>query len=167
MDCGSLLADIARLYQWTEAYDFETPGANARFWYVSQEKLEPRLGERDAEPGAELEQPLAIARDVRRLNGALAAQAAGTRVGTFLMQQPEWRQVVRRVQISVRRPYAEIRGNLIDERMRPIDLLRSKLAFFGASRFDPRSDRWLRISLFAGEPLPEEIPVRTSARAAS
>ena len=38
--------------------------ANARFWYVSEEKLEPRLGERFREPGAEREQPLAIARDV-------------------------------------------------------------------------------------------------------
>ena len=41
--------------------------------------------------------------------------------------------------------------------MRPIDLLRCKLAFFGATRFDPRSDRWLRISLFQGAPFPEEL----------
>ena len=41
--------------------------------------------------------------------------------------------------------------------MRPIDLLRAKLAFFGARNFDPRSDRWLRIALFAGEPFPEEL----------
>ena len=167
MDCGGLRAVTARLYQWTEAYDFETPGANARFWYVSQEKLEPRLGERGAEPGAELELPLAIARDVTRLIGALDAQSGDTLVAAFLQEQPEWRQLVRRIQLCAQNPYAEIRGNLIDARMRPIDLLRCKLAFFGASRFDPRSDRWLRISLFAGEPLPEEIPVRTSAGAAS
>ena len=36
--------------------------------------------------------------------------------------------------------------------MRPIDILRAKLAFFGARNFDPRSDRWLRITLFGGEP---------------
>ena len=42
--------------------------ANARFWYVSAEKLEPRLGERSSEPGAEREQPLAIARDIAALS---------------------------------------------------------------------------------------------------
>ena len=65
--------------------------------------------------------------------------------------------MVRRVQTAARFPYAEIRGNLIDAAMRPIDLLRCKLAFFGASRFDPRSDRWLRIALFRGAPFPDEI----------
>jgi len=32
-------------------------------------------------------------------------------------------------------------------------MLRCKLAFFGASKFDPRSDRWTRITLFQGAPL--------------
>jgi len=41
--------------------------------------------------------------------------------------------------------------------MLPIDILRCKLAFFGASRFDPRSDRWVRISLFQGLPYPDEL----------
>ena len=41
--------------------------------------------------------------------------------------------------------------------MLPIDLMRCKLAFFGAGRFDPRSDRWVRISLFQGEPYPSEM----------
>ena len=54
-------------------------------------------------------------------------------------------------------PYAEIRDNLIGAEMRPIDILRCKLAFFGAQQFDPRSDRWLRIALFAGEPFPIEL----------
>ena len=41
--------------------------------------------------------------------------------------------------------------------MLPIDLLRCKLAFFGATRFDPRSDRWVRISLFQGAPYPDDL----------
>ena len=36
-------------------------------------------------------------------------------------------------------------------------LLRAKLSFFGASRFDPKSDRWVRITLFQGAPLVEEL----------
>ncbi len=157
MSCGALKALIARDYAWTRRYDFSDEQANARFWYVSAEKLEPRLGERFGEPGAEREQPLAIARDIAALSRALDAAPAPLAVADFLLRHPEWRHVIRRAQIAARHPYAEIRDNLIDARMRPIDLLRSKLAFFGASRFDPRSDRWLRISLFAGEPFPEDI----------
>ena len=41
--------------------------------------------------------------------------------------------------------------------MVPIDLLRCKLSFFGATRFDPRSDRWLRITMYKGVPFPDEL----------
>jgi hypothetical protein len=157
MSCGALKALIARNYAWTQRYDFSQQQANARFWYVSAEKLEPRLGERFGEPGAEREQPLAIARDIAALSLALEAEPAPIFVADFLLRHPEWRHVIRRAQIAAQYPYAEIRDNLIDAGMRPIDLLRSKLAFFGADRFDPRSDRWLRISLFADEPFLEDI----------
>ncbi|MEP6564376.1 MAG: hypothetical protein ABJB10_04510, partial [Mesorhizobium sp.] len=114
----------------------------------------------------EREQPLAVARDICRLAAVLAAEPPQSPVASLLLAQPQWRHVVRRVQLAADNPYTEIRGNLIDATMRPIDLLRSKLAFFGASRFDPRSDRWLRISLFAGAPFPEEIAKHEIARAA-
>ena len=52
---------------------------------------------------------------------------------------------------------AEIRDNVLDQTMLPIDILRCKLAFFGATRFDPRSDLWVRISLFQGQPFPDEL----------
>src|SRR5438105_2732623 len=82
------------------------------------------LGERFEEPGAEREQPLAVARDARQLHCALAAHIAGHTVADFLMAEPRYRHVVRRVQIAACHPYAEIQGNLIDAAMRPIDLLR-------------------------------------------
>ena len=53
-------------------------------------------------------------------------------------------------------PFAEIRDNTIAADMLPIDLLRAKLSFFGATRFDPRSDRWVRITMFQGAPYPDE-----------
>ena len=65
--------------------------------------------------------------------------------------------MVRRVLLSERAPYAEIRDNIISAAMRPIDILRFKLSFFGATRFDPRSDRWTRITMFQHAPLMEEI----------
>ena len=41
--------------------------------------------------------------------------------------------------------------------MRPIDILRSKLSFFGATKFDPKSDRWTRITMYQQAPLPSEL----------
>ena len=57
-------------------------------------------------------------------------------------------------------PYAEIRDNTIDSSMTPVDLLRAKLSFFGATHFDPRSDRWIRINMFRGAPFPTELAAR-------
>jgi hypothetical protein len=155
--CGALRALLERQTAWTAPLDFALPGEQARFWYVSEEKLEPRLGDRQDEPGADLELPLATARDGRALLAALAGADDAMLVAAFLLAHPEYRHTVRRAQQTAASPYGEIRDNLIGEQMRPIDILRLKLAFFGASRFDPRSDRWLRITLFRDQPFPDEL----------
>ena len=54
-------------------------------------------------------------------------------------------------------PYSDIRDNLISSSMLPIDMLRCKLSFFGATKFDPRSDRWVRITMYQDAPFPDEI----------
>src|SRR5690606_28128043 len=145
MRLGTLRDLVRKHYAFAFGIDFSRPATQARFWYVSEEKLEPRLGERYEEPGADREQPLTIARDVIALNDALVGWEGKETVATFLMAFPEFRHVVRRIQTTGRRPYAEIRDNLIDAAVRPTDLLRCKLSFFGATRFDPKSDRWVRI----------------------
>ncbi|TJV71405.1 MAG: hypothetical protein E5X76_15485 [Mesorhizobium sp.] len=155
--CALLRQALLDSYSWARAIDFAEPSASARFWYVSAEKLEPRLGERFEEDGAELEQPLATARDALGLAAALAQEPSSATVADFLLRRPEWRHAVRRAQIVAKFPYAEIHDNLIGAELRPVDILRAKLAFFGARSFDPRSDRWLRIALFSGEPLIEDV----------
>jgi hypothetical protein len=161
MSCGALKASIERGYRWALGTDFAQPEAQARFWYVSEEKLEPRLGERASEAGGALEHPLATGRDVSSLHRGLAQAPSGESLALFLLRHPEHRHAVRRVQIAAAHPYAEIRDNLIHAALRPVDLLRCKLATFGATRFDPRSDRWIRISLFPGAPFPEELQERS------
>ena len=54
-------------------------------------------------------------------------------------------------------PYSEIQDNTIGSDLVPIDMLRLKLSFFGAVKFDPRSDKWLRICMFQGAPLADEL----------
>ncbi len=154
MPCQKLRDLIDRDWAWACAIDFDDPQACARFWYVSEEKLEPRLGHRHSEAGAELETPLDIARQVKALAADLTS--AGT-VATFLAEFPRHRAAVRRVQTLERHPYGEIRDNLIDADCLPIDLLRCKLAFFGAAKFDPKSDLWTRITLAQGAPLFDEL----------
>ena len=155
--CADMLRTITDSYGWALRYDFSDRAAQARFWYASEEKLEPRLGERFEEPGMEREQPLAVARDVAAMVQALRRVPPDARLAAFLLDHPEHRHTARRVQIAALGPYSEIRDNLIDAAMRPIDILRFKLAFFGATRFDPRSDRWVRITLFQGSPFPDEL----------
>ena len=154
---GVFKAAMRRSYGWALEIDFEDPRNTARFWYVSSEKLEPRLGERYQEPGAEYEQPQNFARDTVRLWEALAGWSDELPLAAFLLMNPVHRQMAERIQFAGRYPYAEIRDNLIAADMLPIDLLRCKLSFFGANRFDPRSDRWVRISMYQNAPLPEEL----------
>ncbi|MFZ5690991.1 MAG: hypothetical protein ACOY5F_07020 [Pseudomonadota bacterium] len=157
MTVGTVRALIEQNYRFAIETDFGDPRAQARFWYVSEEKLEPRLGERGREDGADREQPLSIARDVSALYRSLEDANRRERIAAFLMPHPEFRHLVRRIQIAARHPYAEVRDNLLSAEMRPIDLLRAKLACFGATRFDPKSDRWVRITMFQHAPLIDEI----------
>lgn len=157
MTGGELLRLLQTHYDWALAIDFADPEARRIFWYVSEEKLEPRLGDRYAEAGSELEMPVAVARDVQALAAALEASQTREPLACFLLRQPQFRHLVRRVQVVAQHPYGEIRDNLIAATMRPIDLLRCKLSFFGAAKFDPKSDRWTRIAMYQGAPLPEEL----------
>ncbi len=154
MPCAELRGLIDRDWGWACGIDYDQPRDCAQFWYVSEEKQEPRLGNRHEEPGAEFETRLDIGRQVKALAADLTDDGP---VGRFLAQYPAHRAAVRRVQTLDRHPYAEIRDNLIGADCLPIDLLRCKLAFFGAAKFDPKSDRWTRITLCQGAPLFDEL----------
>ena len=53
--------------------------------------------------------------------------------------------------------FGEVNDNILAKNTFPLNMLRFKLSFFGASRYDPKSDRWLRVSFFAGAPFYEEL----------
>ncbi len=144
-------------YAWALRVSWSAEDANARAWYVSEEKLEPRLGQRHEEPVGEYEQPLQPGRDAARMFLDLERSDDGETLGSFLRRHPEHRHTARRLAVLEEAPYAEIRDNTIDADMLPIDLLRAKLSFFGATHFDPRSDRWVRITMFQGAPFPDEL----------
>ena len=137
--------------------NFEKKENNQNFWFISKNKEEPRLADRFEEHGSELEQPLAIARDIKKLYEILMVSKNSQTVSDFLIKNSEFRHVVRRVFVVEKFPYSEIQDNTISKNIMPIDMLRLKLSFFGALKFDPRSDKWLRICMFQGAPLPHEL----------
>jgi len=157
MTVGQLRDLIEVSFGWARAIDWNAPEACARVWYTSEEKLEPRLGERFEEPVADYEQPLAPARDAALACAALEEWPDDSRIADFLMAHPEHRHTARRAQISRVAPYGEIRDNTISADVMPIDMLRAKLSFFGATGFDPRSDRWVRICMYSGAPYPADL----------
>ena len=137
--------------------DFLKKENNQNFWFISKNKEEPRLANRFTENGSELEQPLAIARDIKKLYETLSLYKNSLTIDKFLVNNSDLRHVVRRAFIIEKFPYSEIQDNTIGESIIPIDMLRLKLSFFGALKFDPRSDKWLRICMFQGAPLPEQL----------
>ena len=137
--------------------DFTQKENNQNFWFISKNKEEPRLANRYLEEGSELEQPLAIARDIKKLYKKISNEKNSMTIGNFLVDNDDLRHVVRRAFIIENFPYAEIQDNTIGHNLMPIDMLRLKLSFFGAVKFDPRSDKWLRICMFQGAPLPGDL----------
>lgn len=157
MTVGQLRSMLQDTYAWASALDWTENANIARAWYVSEEKLEPRLGERFEEPIADYEQPLAPGRDIAALAADCAECPSTMPIAEFLLAHPQHRYAAQRVQVVQRAPYAEIRDNTISSDVLPIDMLRCKLSFFGATKFDPRSDRWVRICMFGNAPLPYEL----------
>ena len=137
--------------------NFNDKKSNTFFWFISKNKEEPRIANRFEEYGSNLEQPLAIARDIKKVYEKISNENLSKTVADFLADNDELRHVIRRIFISEKFQYSEIQDNTISETLIPIDMLRLKLSFFGAQKFDPRSDKWLRICMYQGAPLVNEI----------
>ncbi len=148
---------IERNYPDILKINFENKKNFKNFWFISKNKEEPRYADRFDENGAELEQPLAIARDIKKLYNVLKVSKNSLTIDRFLVENSDLRHVIRRAFIIENFPYSEIQDNTISEKVIPIDMLRLKLSFFGALKFDPRSDKWLRICMFQGAPLPTDL----------
>ena len=160
MPTGELLSLIENCYAWALAIDFDADGATETFWYRSEEKQEPRLGNCNLENGQDKQMPLGIGYLVQQCHRQLkryVAEHPEHCTASFLLRYPEQRGIVRRMQSMAKTHYGEIQANLLDRNVLPMHLLRCKLAFFGVSKFDPRSRLWVRNTMFQGAPLLEDI----------
>ena len=165
MRLGELKSIIERDYAWALSIDFTDNQARRHFWYYSEDKEEPRLGNRFKEPGADKEMRLGMGWYVNSLHRRLVELTAAELdelVTAFMLREPQWRLAVRRVVTTAQFPYAEIRDNTIGAQLLAIDMLRCKLSFFGATKFDPRSDKWTRITMYQGAPLISDLGKATA-----
>ena len=158
---SELLQLIEGTYSWAIKFDFSESDNRHYFWYRSTVKSEPRLGISGVDDGQHREMIVGIAREIASLYSDLIhlpqAEMEATSIGMFLLINPKHRAPVERVQTLSKFPYAEIQDNLLELDCLPVDLLRCKLAFFGATKFDPKSDRWVRVVLFQGAPVVEDL----------
>ena len=143
---------IEKDYQWALKIDFSEKNNDYLFWYISAAKLEPRLGERYNEEGSDLEQHLGVAKMAQKLHSIIQKENFDLSVAEYLVLNPEYRGIIRRIQSLEQYPFAEVQDNILSKETMPINMLRFKLSFFGANRYDPKSDRWLRVSFFSGAP---------------
>ena len=154
----NLIHLIEKEYKWAINIDFKNKNNQYLFWYTSVAKLEPRLGERFNEKGAELEEYLGIGKMVHNLyKNVLKYKNKSNTVAAFLLDNPKFRGIIRRIQTLEDFPFAEVRDNILDKKTLAIDMLRFKLSFFGANRYDPKSDRWVRVSFFSGAPYIKDL----------
>ncbi|WP_019672976.1 hypothetical protein [Psychrobacter lutiphocae] len=143
-------------YQWAIHTDYNEPDNSYWFWYRSEDKEEPRLGIRGEEEGVEKELPLDIGRQARNLYLAIQDVDPEMKLSEFILKQPKYRGIIRRTWSMGHKLMGDIQMNVLHKEALPMHLLRCKLAMFGATKFDPRSDRWVRITLFQGAPLFKE-----------
>ena len=156
MSVANLIEVIEDKYDWALAIDFSQYESMGSFWYRSQEKMEPRLGQTNIDMGMEKEMPLAIGRLVRECYDRLCGYnqvRTQQNVAHFIVHNPMYSGIVARIQTMAQSQYGEIRENLVHSDVLPIHLLRCKLSFFGVSKFDPRSRLWVRNTMFQGAPL--------------
>ncbi|PKH86532.1 hypothetical protein [Colwellia sp. Bg11-28] len=160
MPAGQLRDIIEKRYDWALAIDFDAEGARETYWYRSEEKMEPRLGSVADIEGKKKQMALGVGYAVRKCYNQLIdyiAQNPDDTTARFMVSHPKLRGIVRRIQGMNRCVYGDIQANLLDREVLPMHLLRAKLAFFGVSKFDPRSRLWVRNTMFQGAPLLEEI----------
>ncbi|GEM75082.1 hypothetical protein [Vibrio sagamiensis] len=152
-----LMTAIEEKYQWAIKEDYSLPESCYWFWYRSKDKEEPRLGVRGQEKGEENELPLDIGRQVNCLYDSLQQHSLTMSLAEFLLLYPQYRTIARRVWTLCQRKMGDVQMNVIHQETLPIHLLRCKLSMLGATKFDPRSDRWVRVTFFQGAPLIDEI----------
>ncbi|WP_281545571.1 hypothetical protein [Grimontia sp. SpTr1] len=154
---STMISLLETRYRWALEIDFSEADNQYWFWYRSQDKEEPRMAVRGEEPGEEKELGLDVGRQASRFYHSLKQVDSSTSLAEFLLENTRFRMIARRIWTLGNCPIGDIQINVLAKNVLPMHLLRCKLSMFGATKFDPRSDRWVRVTLFQGAPIFAEL----------
>ncbi|EOD79485.1 hypothetical protein D515_01279 [Grimontia indica] len=154
---STMISLLETRYRWALEIDFSEADNQYWFWYRSQDKEEPRMAVRGEEPGEEKELGLDVGRQASRFYHSLKQVDSSTSLAEFLLENTRFRMIARRIWTLGNCPMGDIQINVLAKNVLPMHLLRCKLSMFGATKFDPRSDRWVRVTLFQGAPIFAEL----------
>lgn len=155
---ASLCELIRRDYRWALELDMSQPGAYRYVWYKSQTAEEPRRGAREEVPGAH-DLGLDVCGEVQRLYADLLRHTPALTVARFLLECPQHRHMVARLQSLRAREYHTPMANICADDFVPIHLVRlMNVAIHGIDKTRDFLNRNLRGVLFHGAPIAADLP---------
>ncbi|MDO5726449.1 MAG: hypothetical protein Q4Q03_00825 [Bowdeniella nasicola] len=167
MPLGEVIERINQTYDWLEECHFDEHEHTRIAWHKSATNEEPRRVDRDEVNRPETELPIYAGWRVAQLRDVLRKAEAGGRaqqpVGEFLLNAPQWRQWVARVQAMSETFYGEMRINVTDPEFLPLTVQRFQLAMYGMINFMPQDTNWLRVTLLSGTPSVTDLGADTES----
>jgi hypothetical protein len=158
MTCGELRALLHAEHGWALAIDMAAPGARRFVWYKSATAEEPRRGPVEELPEGAHNLGLDIPTLCQALDAELAARPASQRVSRLLLERPDLRLMVARIQGLRGLVYHAPHANIMDAAFRPAQIVKLlNAAFHGIDKTRDFLDRNLRGVLLHGAPTAADI----------
>lgn len=154
---GDLRGLIDSHYAWMTDLYGDVLKESPRFWYMSTEApYEPRVGYRGALPDYEFESHMDVPLRFGWLRGKLDGVADATSLASFLLANPQLRNVVTRLWTLRDSPYADLHDNTLREDYETFAATRFMLSHYGMDKLDAAS-RSVRGVLLQGAPIAEDL----------
>jgi hypothetical protein len=158
MRCGALRALLHEEHGWALAMDMAAPGAKRFVWYKSATAEEPRRGPVEELPLGAHNLGLDIPSLCQALEAELAARPAEQPVSRLLMERPDLRIMVARIQGLRGLVYHAPHANIMGEDFTPAHVVRLlNASFHGIDKTRDFLDRNLRGVLLHGAPTAADI----------
>lgn len=157
MSIGRLRDLLRTEYAWAFGMDLDSEAANRYVWYKSETAEEPRRGLR-SEAGDVFNLALDLPRLVRALDAEIATRPPGQSVARLLLELPQYRFVVSRVQSLSGLHYHSPHMNMMGEALVPCDITRLiNITIHGLDKTRDYLQRALRGVIYQGAPTVEDI----------
>ena len=158
MRCDELRELLQAEHGWALAIDMAAPGARRHIWYKSVTAEEPRRGPVEELPPGAHNLGLDIPGLCQALAAELAVRPAAQRVSRLLLERPDLRLMVARLQGLRSLPYQAPHANIMGEDFTPAHVVRLlNAAFHGIDKTRDFLDRNLRGVLLHGAPTAADI----------